>query len=90
MFNFGPSVPTISVEEIKKSIDEKNTFFLLDVRTPGEFKTAKIHGSVNIPLDEIDEKIEKVIPDKNIYSVCVLLERITKQYCSSDNGKTRI
>ena len=73
MFNFGQTIPTKTVEEVKKSMDEDGTFSLLDVRTPGEYSAAKINGSINIPLDEINEKIESVILNKNksVYVYCL-------------------
>jgi rhodanese-related sulfurtransferase len=45
----------------------------IDVRTPGEFLKGAIQGSINIPVDEIREKIESVILDKDqtIYLYCL-------------------
>ena len=37
---------------------------LIDVRTSEEFASGHIAGAINIPLDQISEKIEKQIPDK--------------------------
>ena len=34
--------------------------FLLDVRTPGEFNQRHIDGSVNIPMDEIPDNLDKI------------------------------
>lgn len=33
---------------------------ILDVRTPAEFKTGHVKGSVNIPLNVIANKVEKI------------------------------
>ncbi|MFZ2206141.1 MAG: rhodanese-like domain-containing protein [Microgenomates group bacterium] len=46
---------------------------IIDVRTPGEFSKGSIKGSVNIPVDEIAEKIEASISDKDrlIYLYCL-------------------
>ncbi len=44
---------------------------LLDVRTPEEFSEARIPDSVNIPLDELDERKNEVLQmDGDIIVVC--------------------
>ncbi len=40
---------TISVTELKSKIDNKENFFLIDVREPSEFEIVKIPGAVLIP-----------------------------------------
>lgn len=49
------------------------TISIIDVRTPGEFSKGSIKGSINIPVDEIAEKIEISVSDKNrtIYLYCL-------------------
>ena len=74
MFNiFAPKVPQIDVSDVKEAIDAKKDVVLLDVRTPQEFAKGNITRSINIPLDEIQDKVEKIIPDKNktIYVYCL-------------------
>lgn len=63
----------ISADEVKASLDSGAGVFLLDVRTAGEFVRGKISGSVNVPVDEVPQKIESVIPNKNqtIYVYCL-------------------
>ena len=67
------NIPQISADEVKKAIDLKADFILLDVRTPEEFKQGKISGSVNLPIDSIADKITQEITDKNktIYLYCL-------------------
>lgn len=60
---FKTSVPVITPKEAKTQLTEKNTK-LIDVRTPDEYRTKRIPGSVNIPLDEI-EKAERAVPQKD-------------------------
>jgi rhodanese-related sulfurtransferase len=59
-----PNVPQITVEGVRASIDAHEDIILLDVRTTGEYSRGKLTGSVNLPLDEVSDKIESVIPDK--------------------------
>ena len=38
---------------------------LLDVRTPGEFRAARIEGAILIPVDEIGARAERELPEKD-------------------------
>lgn len=60
-----PSVPEIDAEKVFEAISSKKDFVLLDVRTPQELLRGKISGSINVPVDEIGEKVESIAPDKN-------------------------
>jgi len=44
--------------------------FLVDVRTPGEFNSGHVKGSVNIPLDSIPNQLAKFKNKKNIIVFC--------------------
>ena len=44
--------------------------FLLDVRTESEFISGSIRGAVNIPLDEIRNRLEEIPDDKDVYIFC--------------------
>lgn len=37
-----------------------NDAIIIDVRSKGEFQSGNVKGSINIPLQEIDNKIEKI------------------------------
>ena len=41
------------------------TPLIIDVRSPGEFATGHVRGSVNIPLDRFADDIAKAVPDKS-------------------------
>lgn len=66
-------IPSITPEEVKKAIDTKEECIILDVRTPMEFSRGKLTGSINISVEDIQDKIESVIPDKNtrVYVYCL-------------------
>lgn len=57
------SIQNITADEAVKEISGKTLF--LDVRTPQEYSKQKIPRSMNIPVDEIHEKIDSVISDKS-------------------------
>lgn len=48
----------------------KNGSFLLDVRSKSEFSMAHIPNSVNIPLEQIREKMCSLPKDKHIVLIC--------------------
>lgn len=44
---------------------------LVDVRTPGEFATGHIPGAVNIPVQQLDERLAELEPkDKPVVLYC--------------------
>lgn len=43
---------------------------LLDVRTPREFERGHIGGFVNIPVDELRDRIGELDPAKPVYVIC--------------------
>ena len=65
MFPQEPNVPQISVDEVKKMIDAKEDLVFLDVRTEGECARGKIENSINIPVDQVQAKIDSLNLDKN-------------------------
>jgi rhodanese-related sulfurtransferase len=44
--------------------------FLVDVRSPGEFAEGNAKGSVNIPLDQVQNQLEKFKDKENIVVFC--------------------
>jgi rhodanese-related sulfurtransferase len=57
-----------------KSVDfkelMKNGAQIIDVRTPGEFKTGHIKGAVNIPLQQFQIWMSKIKKDKPVITCC--------------------
>jgi rhodanese-related sulfurtransferase len=44
--------------------------FLVDVRSPGEFAEGHVNGSVNIPLDQVQNQLAKFKNKENIVVFC--------------------
>jgi rhodanese-related sulfurtransferase len=44
--------------------------FLVDVRSPGEFADGNVKGSVNIPLDQVQNQLAKFKEKENIVVFC--------------------
>jgi sulfur-carrier protein adenylyltransferase/sulfurtransferase len=54
------SVPEITPVEVKKWMDEKKEFVLIDVREPHEYQICNIPGSVLMPLGEVPNRMNEL------------------------------
>ena len=43
---------------------------LLDVRTPLEFESERIEGALNVPLDQLDARVEEIAEQRDVVVVC--------------------
>ena len=66
----------ITAQEAKVIMDSQEDYTILDVRTQDEFDESRIPGAVLIPHDEILEKAENVLTDK---------DQLILVYCRSGN-----
>ena len=66
------------VNELKRKIDAKEDFFLLDVREPNEYQIGKIPGSTLIPLGEVPQRVSEIPRDKEIIVHCKMGGRSAK------------
>jgi len=68
-----PEIPFVDVEAVKKAFNEKDNLIILDVRTQDEYDRGRIPGSINIPLDELDSRVDSLISDKSkpLYVYCL-------------------
>jgi len=62
-------VPEISVEELKKKLDAKEDFFLLDVREPHEYQICNLNGYL-IPLNDLPKRVSELDPSKDMVVHC--------------------
>jgi adenylyltransferase/sulfurtransferase len=65
-------MPTVSVAELKRKLDARENFQLVDVREPMEYELANIDGAKLIPLGELPERLNEL--DR---------ERLTIVHCHS-------
>ena len=54
------TVPELTPVQVKKMMDEKKPFVLVDVREPHEVEICKIEGSVLIPLGEVPKRMNEL------------------------------
>lgn len=55
----------IDVHAVRELQQSDESFLLLDVRQNDEYETAKINGSLLIPMGEIRERIDELTPHQN-------------------------
>jgi adenylyltransferase/sulfurtransferase len=62
-------VPEISVEELKRRLDAKEDFVLVDVREPHEYQICNLNGKL-IPLNDLPRRITELDPAKETVVHC--------------------
>ena len=75
----GTGQAEIEAQEVFDNIQKSKDTVIVDVRTPHEYSRGFIAGSINIPVSELVEKIEREVPDKTetIYVYCLSGSRST-------------
>lgn len=56
-------------EDIERLMQDENSYFL-DTRTPFEYARGHAEGFVNIPVDDLRERLSEIPKDKKIYVMC--------------------
>ncbi len=64
-------VAVVPAEDLKPGLDG----FLVDVRTPEEFARGSIPGAVNIPVDELRDRLGELPKDRRIVTYCQVGQR---------------
>lgn len=54
---------TIDVTALRAELATNPDTLLVDVRTPAEFQAASIDGAVNLPLDQVDAHLRRIVHD---------------------------
>ena len=63
-------VQLMSAEEFKRAVERDESMQIVDVRTPHEWHTGHVDGSVNIPVGEIPERAGNLPTDALIVTIC--------------------
>jgi len=56
----------IGVEELKGLMKEGAKVYIIDVRSPDEYRLGHICGSADVPIDSIEEAFQSVDPERHI------------------------
>lgn len=54
---------TIDAHALRGELTANSDTLLVDVRTPGEYESGYIDGSVNLPLAQVDEHLQRIVGD---------------------------
>jgi rhodanese-related sulfurtransferase len=67
----------ITPVEAKQQID-KGSVFLLDVRTSEEYRKGHLHGSVLIPVDQVEKRLAEIPRNRPVLVYCAVGSRSGK------------
>ncbi|MCE7793961.1 sulfurtransferase TusA family protein [Salipaludibacillus sp. CUR1] len=60
----------VNNDELKEKLGEGKKIKLVDVREPAEYTFARIPGAKSIPMGELEERLNELDKDDEIYVVC--------------------
>jgi hydroxyacylglutathione hydrolase len=63
-------VPQVSVRELQTVVANPGAITVLDVRSPGEWKSGHIAGAIHISGGDLPKHLEDVPTDKPLYVIC--------------------
>lgn len=66
-------VNTISFTELRKVLQDDAC--IIDTRSPTAFQQHHIIGSINLPYEELDDRIDEIPKDKPVYLYCTIGQR---------------
>ncbi|MGC2694422.1 MAG: rhodanese-like domain-containing protein [Candidatus Angelobacter sp.] len=55
---------TISRDELKKKLDQKDYFFLVETLAPEYYNHTHLPGAINLPPDKVREIAPTLLPEK--------------------------
>ena len=70
MFFSAPKIEQLTGDQLMEALQKKSPPFILDVRTPGEFRQGHIRGAVLIPVTELASRMSEVPTDREVVTVC--------------------
>lgn len=58
--------------QVKDMIAKKQNLFLVDVRTPDEYRQARLRGAINIPLDDFKRRLKEIPKNRPVLVYCAV------------------
>jgi rhodanese-related sulfurtransferase len=81
----------VTVDETRSLIESKPDLVVLDVRTPSEYEDGHIEGAINIPVDELEERLGELDPGDELLVYCRTGNRSTRAVrLLEENGFTKV
>ena len=69
LFN-GPAINQVEPTQVQELLAGSPRPFLLDVRTPEEYKQGHVSGAELIPLNELSAKHKRIPKDREVICIC--------------------
>jgi rhodanese-related sulfurtransferase len=77
----GETKGTITIASFIKIIEENSgSILLIDVREPEEYASGTLKTAINIPIDDLEDKIDSLPADKPVVYICSTGERSEEAY----------
>lgn len=70
MFGWKPKISEITGSELQDELQSRATIFVVDVRTPGEFREGHIPEAHLMPLNELSQYFGDIPKDETVVTVC--------------------
>jgi sulfur-carrier protein adenylyltransferase/sulfurtransferase len=64
------AVPEIEPREIKRRQDGGESIHVLDVREPWELAIVRLPGTINIPMNELPDRLQELDPQAELVVMC--------------------
>ena len=78
MIQLGSGYEDITVEQAKELIETNPSLVILDVRTEAEYNVEHLEGAINIPLDELEQRLAELNPNNKLLVYCMTGYRSTQ------------
>lgn len=60
----------VNADQLRNELESDRNRVLIDVREPGEVKQGYIAGAVNIPLSRLQQRLNEIPANSNVYLYC--------------------
>ena len=74
----GSSYEDVTSEQVKALIEINPSLVVVDVRTEAEYNDEHLEGAINIPLDELEQRLSELNPNDKILVYCRTGNRSTQ------------
>jgi rhodanese-related sulfurtransferase len=68
---------TLTIDELRESLDRGDRFQMIDVRAPGEFAAGHIPCAVNLPMDQVEGRLDDLHHRDPVLLICQSGKRAT-------------
>lgn len=86
-----PDYEDVTIERARELIENKPDMVILDVRTEGEFDGGHIGGAINIPVDNLEQRIGELDDKDEMLVYCRTGNRSARAMgILRDNGFTKL